>query len=129
MEFKIREAREAANLSQRELAKLLGIAPATLHGYETGKHDPKSDLLVQIARFCRTSVDFLLGFADGNEKDPPTSQTARQKDLVTKEEVEAVLVGLGITKPGEHLTDADLEFLSGIVSLIRTWFDQKGKQG
>lgn len=68
MEFKIREAREAANLSQRELAKLLGIAPATLHGYETGKHDPKSDLLVQIARFCRTSVDFLLGFADGNEK-------------------------------------------------------------
>ena len=37
MEFKIREAREAANLSQRELAKLLGIAPATLHGYETGK--------------------------------------------------------------------------------------------
>lgn len=50
MEFKIREAREAANLSQRELAKLLGIAPATLHGYETGKHDPKSDLLVQITK-------------------------------------------------------------------------------
>lgn len=129
MEFKIREAREAANLSQRELAKLLGIAPATLHGYETGKHDPKSDLLVQIARFCRTSVDFLLGFADGNEKDPPAPQSARQKDLVTKEDVENVLVALGITQPGEHLTDADLEFLSGIVSLIRTWFDQKGKQG
>lgn len=127
MEFKIREAREAANLSQRELAKLLGIAPATLHGYETGKHDPKSDLLVQIARFCRTSVDFLLGFADGNEKDPPASQSAKQKDLVSKEDVENVLVALGITQPGEHLTDADLEFLSGIVSLIRTWFDQKGK--
>ena len=127
MEFKIREAREAANLSQRELAKLLGIAPATLHGYETGKHDPKSDLLVQIARFCRTSVDFLLGFADGNEKDPPASQSAKQKDLVSKEDVDNVLVALGITQPGEHLTDADLEFLSGIVSLIRTWFDQKGK--
>lgn len=129
MEFKIREAREAANLSQRELAKLLGIAPATLHGYETGKHDPKSDLLVQIARFCRTSVDFLLGFADGNEKDPPTPQSARQKDLVTKEEVEAVLIGLGITKPGEHITDADLDFLSSVVVLIQAWFNNKGKQG
>lgn len=127
MEFKIREAREAANLSQRELAKLLGIAPSTLHGYETGKHDPKSDLLVQIARFCRTSVDFLLGFTDGNEKDPPASQSARQKDLVTKEEVEAVLVGLGITKPGEHITDAVLDFLSSVVVLIQAWFNNKGK--
>lgn len=63
------------------------------------------------------------------KKDPPAPQPAKQKDLVSKEDVENVLVALGITQPGEHLTDADLEFLSGIVSLIRTWFDQKGKQG
>lgn len=63
------------------------------------------------------------------KKDPPTSQTARQKDLVTKEEVETVLVGLGITKPGEHITDADLDFLSSVVVLIQAWFNNKGKQG
>lgn len=63
------------------------------------------------------------------KKDPPTSQTARQKDLVTKEEVEAVLVGLGITNPGEHITDADLDFLSSVVVLIQAWFNNKGKQG
>lgn len=63
------------------------------------------------------------------KKDPPAPQPAKQKDLVSKEDVENVLVALGITQPGEHLNDADLEFLSGIVSLIRTWFDQKGKHG
>lgn len=63
------------------------------------------------------------------KKDPPTSQTARQKDFVTKEEVEAVLVGLGITEPGEHITDADLDFLSSVVVLIQAWFNNKGKQG
>lgn len=63
------------------------------------------------------------------KKDPPTSQTARQKDLVTKEELEVVLVGLGITKPGEHITDADLDFLSSVVVLIQAWFNNKGKQG
>lgn len=63
------------------------------------------------------------------KKDPPAPQSARQKDLVTKEEVEAVLVGLGITKPGEHITDADLDFLSSVVVLIQAWFNNKGKQG
>lgn len=63
------------------------------------------------------------------KKDPPAPQSARQKDLVTKEEVEAVLVGLGITEPGEHITDADLDFLSSVVVLIQAWFNNKGKQG
>lgn len=57
----IKEAREAANLSQKELADIIGVAPTTFHGYESGKHDPKSDLLLKIARACETTVDFLLG--------------------------------------------------------------------
>lgn len=61
MEFYIREARETAGYSQKELADIIGVAPNTLHGYETGKHDPKSDLLLKIANACNVSVDFLLG--------------------------------------------------------------------
>ena len=37
------------------------IKPTTFNGYETGAHDPKSDILVKIAKQCNTSVDFLLG--------------------------------------------------------------------
>jgi transcriptional regulator with XRE-family HTH domain len=61
MEFRIKEAREAAQLTQAQLAEQLGISYATLSGYETGKHDPKSETLVKIAKICGTSVDFLLG--------------------------------------------------------------------
>lgn len=61
MKFRIREAREAAGMTQSELAALLGINNVTLSGYETGKHDPKSATLVQIAKICNTTTDFLLG--------------------------------------------------------------------
>lgn len=50
MNFFIKEAREKAGLSQKELAELIGVAPNTMHGYESGKHDPKSDLLKKYLR-------------------------------------------------------------------------------
>ena len=60
MIFRIREAREAAGISQAQLAERLGINATTLSGYETGRHDPKSDTLILIAEICHTSIDFLL---------------------------------------------------------------------
>lgn len=61
MVFRIREAREKAGMTQAQLAEILGINNVTLSGYETGKHDPKSDTLVQIALACNVTTDFLLG--------------------------------------------------------------------
>lgn len=64
MEFRIKEAREKAGYSQKELAEIIGVAPNTFHGYESGKHDPKSDLLIKIANACHVTTDFLLGTSD-----------------------------------------------------------------
>ena len=61
MKFWIKEARQFAGLAQKDLAKKLGIAPTTLSGYESGAHDPKSELLTKIADICGVSVDYLLG--------------------------------------------------------------------
>jgi Predicted transcriptional regulators len=68
--FRIKEAREKAGYSQKELAEIIGVAPNTFHGYESGKHDPKSVLLAKIAAACNVSVDFLLG-----QKEKPTTET------------------------------------------------------
>ena len=64
MDFRIKEAREKAGYSQKELAEIIGVAPNTFHGYESGKHDPKSDLLIKIANACKVTTDFLLGTSD-----------------------------------------------------------------
>lgn len=87
MRFYIKEAREEAGFSQRELAEIVGVAPNTFHGYESGKHDPKSDLLVKIAIACHVSVDFLLGIQNKESKKitPLYSSEARKlaKDFDT----------------------------------------------
>lgn len=70
MLFRIREARELKGLTQAVLADKLGINGVTLSGYETGKHDPKSDTLVKIAQICGVSVDFLLGREDTTSNSP-----------------------------------------------------------
>ena len=61
MKFYIKEARTAAKMTQKQLADILGITDATLSGYETGAHDPKSNMLVEIAKICNTTTDYLLG--------------------------------------------------------------------
>ena len=61
MKLRIKEARIAAGLTQEQLSEKLGIKGATLSGYETGSHDPKSNTLTEIARICGTTVDYLLG--------------------------------------------------------------------
>lgn len=79
--LKIREAREALNMSQRDLAKAIGISPNTLCGYETGLHDPKSDQLVRIAKTLHTTVDFLLGITDSNSAHTNSSMMLTDDEL------------------------------------------------
>lgn len=81
MRFQIKEARELAGFSQKELAKIVGVAPSTFNGYESGNHDPKSEILIKIADVCNVTVDFLLGIAE-NEKSPDTTEAAPGEDHI-----------------------------------------------
>lgn len=80
MRFYIKEAREQAKLSQKQLANMLKISPSTLNGYEKGKHDPKSDMLIQIAGICNVSVDYLIGCS--NNPVPQVTQLLSESENV-----------------------------------------------
>ena len=56
----IRDLREDADLTQQELANLLHISQATYSLYERGALDIPSSALIALARFYKTSVDYLL---------------------------------------------------------------------
>lgn len=60
-------ARTKAGLSQAAVAESLGIAPASVSQWETGKTMPKSDKLLEIAALYGCTVDELL------TSDAPTS--------------------------------------------------------
>lgn len=61
---RIRDLREDRDLPQRELAALLHVSQTTYSRYETGTLDIPNSSLIALARFYKTSVDYLLGLTD-----------------------------------------------------------------
>lgn len=56
----IRNLREDNDFKQRQLAEFLNMAQNTYSQYETGKIEPTASVLLKLAEFYSTSVDYLL---------------------------------------------------------------------
>lgn len=67
---RIRDLRQDADLSQVSMAKLLGMSQTGYSKYETGENDIPTAILIALARFHNTSVDYLLGLTDVREPYP-----------------------------------------------------------
>lgn len=50
------------NISQKEFANMLSIAPSTLNGYIKNKRQPDFELVKQIATSFNVSTDYLLDY-------------------------------------------------------------------
>lgn len=65
---RIAAARHRKNLSQRNLADILGISSGAVGQYETGRNLPKMSRFEAIARACDVDVEWLLTGDDPEEK-------------------------------------------------------------
>ncbi len=65
----IRDLREDNDITQAEVAKVLGIAQNTYSQYETGKIQFTAEMLVTLADFYHTNVDYLLGRTTKKKRD------------------------------------------------------------
>lgn len=61
---RIRDLREDRDLTQREVAGMLGMSQTGYSKYETGENDIPTQVLLKLADFYHTSVDYLLGRTD-----------------------------------------------------------------
>lgn len=61
---RIRDLREDKDMSQKELAKTIGMSQTGYSKYETGENDIPTNILIKLAKFYNTSVDYLLGLTD-----------------------------------------------------------------
>ena len=58
---RIRDLREDRDLTQREIAEILGMSQTGYSKYETGENDIPTHILIKLADFYETSTDYLLG--------------------------------------------------------------------
>ena len=57
----LKNLRENQELSQRELAEILGVSQQTVASWEVSRTEPNHDILQKIADLFNVSTDYLLG--------------------------------------------------------------------
>ncbi len=61
---RIRDLREDRDLTQKQVAQLLGMSQTGYSKYETGENDIPTAVLIKLADFYETTTDYLLGRTD-----------------------------------------------------------------
>ena len=69
---RIKDLREDHDLYQKDLAQYLQCTQVCYSNYEIGKRDIPTEVLLRLADFYGTSVDYLLGRTDEPAPYPPT---------------------------------------------------------
>lgn len=57
---RIRDLREDKDLTQKQMAAHLGMSQTGYSKYETGENDIPTSILIKLALFHNTSIDYLL---------------------------------------------------------------------
>jgi transcriptional regulator with XRE-family HTH domain len=57
---RIKNLRKNKNLSQTELAQLMGLTSGAMSAIEVGKNNPTAELLIKLSDFFNVSTDYLL---------------------------------------------------------------------
>lgn len=62
--IRLKELREEANYSQKELAPLLQVSVNTISAYERGLMHPSDQTKIKMMKVFNVSMDYLLGITD-----------------------------------------------------------------
>ncbi|MEG0276460.1 MAG: helix-turn-helix transcriptional regulator [Coprobacillus sp.] len=61
---RLRDLREDRDMTQSDIAKMLGVTQTTYSRYESGVLNPPIDVLKELALYYETSIDYLVDFTD-----------------------------------------------------------------
>ncbi|MBE6094597.1 MAG: helix-turn-helix transcriptional regulator [Schwartzia succinivorans] len=76
---RIRALREDKDLRQKDLAAYLDCSQVAYSYYELGSRDIPTEILIKLAKFHHTSIDYLLGLTD----DPVPYPLRKQKKMLS----------------------------------------------
>ncbi|MDD3173081.1 MAG: helix-turn-helix transcriptional regulator [Herbinix sp.] len=76
---RLRQLRQKNNLTQGELAKILGLKPTAISNYESERNEPSFDKLIALSKYFDVSCDYLLGITDSYL---PVGGEVLDKDIV-----------------------------------------------
>ncbi len=65
---RLKELREDRDLTQTQIPKILNMSQTGYSKYETGENDVPTKILIELAKYYKVPVDYILGLT--NETEP-----------------------------------------------------------
>lgn len=67
MRLKIRDIREDHDLTQQQIAEYLMCDQSLYSKYERGERDVPLNVMIKLAQFYKTSIDYLVGLTENKQ--------------------------------------------------------------
>lgn len=67
MQIKIRDMREDRDLTQQQVAEYLMCDQSLYSKYERGERDVPLNIMIKLAQFYKTSIDYLVGLTENKQ--------------------------------------------------------------
>lgn len=75
MRLRIRDLREDHDLTQRQVAEYLLCDQSLYSKYEREERDAPLNIVIKLAQFYKTSLDYLVGLTENNQPTVDTEDT------------------------------------------------------
>jgi len=82
----LKALRKEYNISQQQLANIIGVSQQSINKYENHNVEPDIETLKAIATFFNTTIDFLVGFDESKTAFTKEEELLRLFSLMTKEQ-------------------------------------------
>ena len=113
---RIKSRRKEIGLSAEQVAKELGVSPATVYRYESNDiMNMRIDKLEPIAKALRTTPAYLMGWEDDKKENTPTESQRILESVNSSENIDLLL---HIIKNEASLSREQLLKLQGFVSAL-----------
>ncbi|AMP60861.1 helix-turn-helix transcriptional regulator [Enterococcus faecium] len=102
---RLTELRKQRNLTQNDMAKLLGVARTTYSSYEQGRRTPDVEIQNKIADYFGVTLDYLHGRNQKNDSSYTKKQqtvAAHIDDDVSDDEMKEILNFIDYIKNRDH---------------------------
>lgn len=110
----IRDLRKEKRVSQTELAKIVGVSQTTVTAWETGKAEPSSSAVSNLADYFNVTTDYLLGRPEKKDDD---SKPAAVDDLDE-------MINNARSFGGKQMTENDREIIK---AYLKGFYDNKNQ--
>lgn len=111
IEQRLKELRFQKNLTQNDLASILGVAKTTLAAYEQSKNQPSIETITKIANYFNVSTDYLLGLTDVQSPNFEISYISKYLGL-TEHSIKELHFYNEIAQNGDNMMKQKLETLN-----------------